>query len=100
MKFAVYLVAESSARLGSLTEFARIPEAVFETPLLLLHTRGASVPHLSYDLLQMVSTGHYMLQMPLVTLVDHTKNVKAFGKGIAEFAGLKIVDIVMILSFG
>ncbi|EFX84377.1 hypothetical protein DAPPUDRAFT_314648 [Daphnia pulex] len=93
MKFAVYLVAESSARLGSLTEFARIPEAVFETPLLLLHTRGASVPHLSYDLLQMVSTGHYMLQMPLVTLVDHTKNVKAFGKGIAEFAGLKIVDI-------
>ncbi|XP_046443212.1 queuine tRNA-ribosyltransferase accessory subunit 2-like [Daphnia pulex] len=89
MKFAVSLVAESSARLGSLTEFARIPEAVFETPLLLLHTRGASVPHLSYDLLQMVSTGHHMLQMPLVTLVDHTKNVKAFGKGIAEFAGLK-----------
>ena len=39
MKFAVYLVAESSARLGSLTEFARIPEAVFEIPLLLLHTR-------------------------------------------------------------
>ena len=39
MKFAVNLVAESSARLGSLSEFARIPEAVFETPLLLLHTR-------------------------------------------------------------
>nr|CAH0106682.1 unnamed protein product [Daphnia galeata] len=90
MKFAVNLVAESSARLGSLSEFARIPEAVFETPLLLLHTRGASVPHLSYDLLQMVSSGHHhLLQMPLVTLVDHTKNVKAFGKGIAEFAGLK-----------
>ncbi|EFX83199.1 hypothetical protein DAPPUDRAFT_315962 [Daphnia pulex] len=53
MKFAVYLVAESSVRLGSLTEFARIPEAVFEIPLLLLHTRGASAPHLSYDLLQM-----------------------------------------------
>jgi queuine tRNA-ribosyltransferase subunit QTRTD1 len=48
----------------------------------------------------MVSTGHHMLQMTLVTLVDHTKNVKTFGKGIAEFASLKIVDIVMILLFG
>ena len=43
----------------------------------------------------MVSTGHHMLQMPLVTLVDHTQNVKAFGKGIAEFAGLKVVDLVV-----
>nr|SVE74265.1 EOG090X08JG [Daphnia barbata] len=89
MKFTVSLVAKSSARLGSLSDFARIPEAAFETPMLLLHTRGASVPHLSYDLLQMVSTENHILQMPLVTLVDHTRNVKAFGKGIAEFAGLK-----------
>ncbi len=28
--------------------------------------------------------------MPLVTLVEHAKNVKAFGKGIADFAGLKV----------
>nr|SVE82567.1 EOG090X08JG [Daphnia magna] len=89
MKFTVSLVAKSSARLGSLSEFTRIPEAVLETPLLFLHTRGAAVPHLSYDLMQMVSTENHILQMPLVTLVDHTKNVKAFGKGIAEFAGLK-----------
>lgn len=39
MKFTVSLVAKSSARLGSLSEFTRIPEAVLETPLLLLHTR-------------------------------------------------------------
>jgi len=43
----------------------------------------------------MVSTGHHVLQMPLVTLVDHTKNVKAFGKGIAEFAGLKVADHIL-----
>nr|SVE73639.1 EOG090X08JG [Daphnia atkinsoni] len=83
------VVAKSSARLGSLSEFTRIPEVVLETPLLLLHTRGAAVPHLSHDLLQMVSTGNHILQMPLVTLVDHTKNVKAFGKGIADFSGSK-----------
>ena len=39
MKFTVDLVAKSTARLGSLSEFNRIPEAVLETPLLLLHTR-------------------------------------------------------------
>lgn len=39
MKFTVSLVAKSTARLGSLAEFTRIPEAVLETPLLLLHTR-------------------------------------------------------------
>nr|CAG4651094.1 EOG090X08JG [Simocephalus serrulatus]SVE94321.1 EOG090X08JG [Simocephalus serrulatus] len=89
MKFSVTSVAKSTARLGSLTEFPRIPEVVLETPFLLLHTRGASVPHLSYDLLQMVTNEHHMLQMPLVTLVEHAKNVKAFGKGIADFAGLK-----------
>nr|SVE75838.1 EOG090X08JG [Daphnia hispanica] len=73
---------------GNLNDYTD-DEVVLETPLLLLHTRGAAVPHLSYDLLQMVSTENHVLQMPLVTLVDHTKNVKAFGKGIAEFAGLK-----------
>lgn len=40
-----------------------------------------------------------MLQMPLVTLVEHSKNVKAFGKGIAEFAGLKVLCTVKNLIF-
>lgn len=48
----------------------------------------------------MVSSGHHhLLQMPLVTLVDHTKNVKAFGKGIAEFAGLKVVEHYLTTSY-
>lgn len=54
------------------------------------YSQGAAVPHLSYDLLQMVTNEHQVLQMPLVTLVEHAKNVKAFGKGIADFAGLKV----------
>lgn len=40
----------------------------------------------------MITTDHHLLQMPLVTLVEHAKNVKAFGKGIAEFAGLKVAS--------
>lgn len=39
MKFTVNSVAKSSARFGLLTELQRIPEAVLETPMLLLHTR-------------------------------------------------------------
>nr|CAG4643306.1 EOG090X08JG [Ilyocryptus agilis] len=88
MKFTVSAVAQSSARIGSLTGFARIPNVVLETPLLLLHTRGGQVPHLSYELLQMVTNEPQMMQMPLVTLVEHTKNIAAFGKGLASFVGL------------
>lgn len=89
MKFAVNSVTASGARLGLLTDFIRIPNVALETPYLLLHTRGASVPHLSYDLLQMVTTEVHTLQMPLTTVVDSAENVRKFGKGIAEFAGLK-----------
>jgi len=41
----------------------------------------------------MVSDENAMAQMPLVTLVDYTKNIQAFGKGIAEFAGLQVISI-------
>ena len=39
MKFSVNTVATSGARLGQLSDFIRIPNAVLETPYLLLHTR-------------------------------------------------------------
>ena len=32
----------------------------------------------------------HILQMPLVNLIDSTQHVKAFGRGIAEFAGLQV----------
>lgn len=35
----------------------------------------------------------HILQMPVVSLIDCTQNVKAFGKGIAEFAGLQVYTI-------
>nr|CAG4642609.1 EOG090X08JG [Evadne anonyx] len=89
MKFTINNVASSGARLGLLSDLVRIPDAVLETPYLLLHTRGASVPYLSYDLLQMVTTEHQMLQVPLATVMDTVESVKSFGKGITEFAGLK-----------
>ena len=47
---------------------------------------------MSHDLLKMVSDENAMAQMPLVTLVDYTKNIQAFGKGIAEFAGLQVIS--------
>nr|CAG4636286.1 EOG090X08JG [Eubosmina coregoni]SVE69881.1 EOG090X08JG [Eubosmina coregoni] len=90
MKFTINSVAKSGGRIGLLSDLLRLPEASFETPFLLLHTRGGSVPHLSYDLLQMVTNNEqHILQMPVVSLIDCTQNVKAFGKGIAEFAGLQ-----------
>jgi len=89
MKFTINTVATSGARLGLLSDLVRIPDAVLETPYLLLHTRGASVPYLSYDLLQMVTMEHQVLQVPLATVIDSAENVRSFGRGVAEFAGLK-----------
>lgn len=39
MKFTINTVATSGARLGLLSDLVRIPDAVLETPYLLLHTR-------------------------------------------------------------
>ena len=38
----------------------------------------------------MVTSEPQMLQMPLVTLVDTVEAVRAYGKGIADFAGMKV----------
>jgi len=89
MKFTINNVATSGARLGLLSDLSRIPDTVLETPYLLLHTRGASIPYLSYDLLQMVTTEHQVLQVPLTTVIDSVNNVRSFGKSVTEFAGLK-----------
>nr|CAG4638543.1 EOG090X08JG [Cyclestheria hislopi] len=89
MKFVVRAITQPGARVGNLYSFARLPEVTLETPLLLLHTRGGSVPHLSHDLLQMVTKDCQALQVPVVTVVDSGDSIRAFGKSVAEFSGLK-----------
>lgn len=39
MKFSTNSIKSCAARIGTLTEFERIPNTIFETPLALIHTK-------------------------------------------------------------
>ncbi|GFG40511.1 hypothetical protein Cfor_07575 [Coptotermes formosanus] len=89
MKFLLTSVASCSNRIGCIKDIERLPGLVLETPLLLLYTKGGSVPHLTYEVLQMVSKEQHLLHIPISTVAQCYEAVSAFKKGIADFIGLK-----------
>nr|CAD7440979.1 unnamed protein product [Timema bartmani] len=89
MKFVIQSVSSHSSRLGCILDIERLPGAVFETPLLLLYTKGGCIPHLTHEVLQMVTKEPLCLQVPLSSTVHNQTAVAAYKKGIAEFIGLK-----------
>ncbi|XP_063226770.1 queuine tRNA-ribosyltransferase accessory subunit 2 isoform X2 [Bacillus rossius redtenbacheri] len=90
MKFTVqYISGKCLARLGCITEIERLPGEIFETPLLFLHSKGGSLPHLTYEVVKLLTKETLCLQVPLSSTLHFQRAVKEFSKGIAEFAGLK-----------
>lgn len=76
-------------RHGVITEISRLPEMALETPLLLLYTKGGSVPHLTHEVLQMVSQEKHPLCIGLPTTIDMHSSVAEMKKGIAPFICMK-----------
>lgn len=89
MKFLLSSVASCSNRIGCIKDVERLPGLVLETPLLLLHTKGGSVPHLTYEVLQMVTKEHQLLHIPVSTVAHCYEAIRSSQKGIADFIGLK-----------
>lgn len=89
MKFLLTSVASCSNRIGCIKDIERLPGLVLETPLLLLYTKGGSVPHLTYEVLQMVTKEQHILHIPISTVAQCYEAVSALKKGIADFIGLK-----------
>ncbi|BET02452.1 Queuine tRNA-ribosyltransferase catalytic subunit 1 [Nesidiocoris tenuis] len=89
MKFSFNAVNGSRARSGTLTGFSRFPDIVFETPLLLFYTKGGSIPHLTHEVLQLLTTEQQTVQITLPTTYHSHEAVKQFKKGISSFVGLQ-----------
>ncbi|XP_021922137.1 queuine tRNA-ribosyltransferase accessory subunit 2 isoform X3 [Zootermopsis nevadensis] len=89
MKFILSSVASCSNRIGYIKDIERLPGLMLETPMLLLYAKGGSIPHLTYEVLQMVTKDKQPLHIPISTVAHCHEAVTAFRKGIADFTGLK-----------
>lgn len=60
---------------------------------LLCFLQGGSVPHLTYEVLQMVTKEQHLLHIPISTVAQCSEAISASQKGIADFIGLKVVAL-------
>lgn len=88
MKFVIESTVRTSGRLGFLTNIERLPGKIFETPMLLLSTKGGSLPFLSKDVLETLP-GPHAVQINVSNTEMMEDSLKIFKNGIAEFGGLK-----------
>ncbi|CAG0914521.1 unnamed protein product [Notodromas monacha] len=91
MKFSIlHRSSNSAARLAVLSEFKSKTDACVKTPCFLLTTRGATVPHLTYDTLQLVlgDRGSHVLQYCLDGIEPISDAVEDSKTSLAEFAGM------------
>ncbi|XP_059477689.1 queuine tRNA-ribosyltransferase accessory subunit 2-like isoform X2 [Neocloeon triangulifer] len=88
MKFSLGCITKSG-RLGSIAEVDRIPSAVFETPLMLLTTKGGTVPHLTHETLSLLTSKTLALQLPLASNLRALPGTTLSKMNVAEFIGMK-----------
>jgi hypothetical protein len=55
--------------------------------------QGGSVPHLTYEVLQMVTKEQHLLHIPISTVAQCYEAVSASQKSIADFIGLKVAAL-------
>lgn len=88
MKFCVKSV-RNSGRIGCLTVTDSNARSTLQTPLLTVYTRGGNVPHITHDVLQMITSESLLMHMPLTTTFTSCSSIESFGRGISDFVGLK-----------
>lgn len=89
MKFILNSLTTGIPRTGILKGFERFPDAAFETPLLLMYTKRGSVPHLTKDVLQMVTDERHMLFVSLPSTIRMEEVIKSVDVTFAEFVSMK-----------
>ncbi|XP_055526998.1 queuine tRNA-ribosyltransferase accessory subunit 2 [Wyeomyia smithii] len=85
MKLVLDKVTKCSGRAGILSGFERLPNVKFETPALITHTKGGSVPHLSKDVLSFVTSAPNLMQYSLTNTEHMAEAMSAAEQGIARF---------------
>lgn len=89
MKFVLSSLQSSGIRSGIISNISRLPGVELETPLLLIYTRGGSIPHVVRDVLELLTQEQIAIQVPLPSTIQCFEGVKGYEKGISQFAGLK-----------
>jgi queuine tRNA-ribosyltransferase subunit QTRTD1 len=79
MKFTVKTVSKFSGRLGILSKEAQ-PEKILETPLLLMQTKGGTIPHLSNEVLDLSLSTNNLLQINVSSTVHFQEVLQTTGK--------------------
>ncbi|GLH01884.1 Queuine tRNA-ribosyltransferase accessory subunit 2 [Gryllus bimaculatus] len=88
MKFVLCSASKCSRRLGKIIDVQRLPDLAFETPLFFLHSKGGAIPHITHEVLQMISGKPISIQVPVASTLHSEDAVRDFKKGLAEFIGL------------
>ncbi|KAL9699427.1 hypothetical protein quinque_002868 [Culex quinquefasciatus] len=99
MKFVLETVSKCSGRLGSLSGVDRLASsAKFQTPALVLHTKGGSVPHLSKEVLHYLTGAEpQLMQYSLNGTVHMEEAVRGCGDGLSGFVAQKESVSLLVL---
>ncbi|KAI4482365.1 hypothetical protein M0804_008916 [Polistes exclamans] len=89
MKFILDSLTYCAPRIGTLKEFERLPNAIFETPLLLIYTKRGSVPHLTKDVFKTVTKQQHLLSISLPSTLKMEESIKKLNISFAEFVSMK-----------
>ncbi|XP_047367913.1 queuine tRNA-ribosyltransferase accessory subunit 2 isoform X2 [Vespa velutina] len=89
MKFILDSLTHCTPRIGILKEFERLPNIIYETPLLLIYTKRGSVPHLTKDVFQMVTKQQHLLSISLPSTLKMEDSMKELNISFAEFVSMK-----------
>lgn len=116
MKFKLHNLKHVSGRLGRIYDVERLPSFQLETPNLLFFTKvclrtlakdetiprdlfistsfllsqGGCIPHLTHDVMLMLTNELLPLQYPLATVLDASSAIEKVGQGLATFVGLPV----------
>ncbi|XP_053676230.1 queuine tRNA-ribosyltransferase accessory subunit 2 [Anopheles nili] len=85
MKFTLSTVTKCSGRLGMLGGLQRLPNVGLQTPALILHTKGGCVPHLSKEVMQLLSQESGFLQVSISNTLQMQEAIKASQLSFSEF---------------
>lgn len=89
MKFTVKHVMKQSARIGELSHIKADFGIKMETPLVLLHTQAGHIPHITHEVLKLISKEPQILQIPLVSIHNYYDAIQEYDGRISEFVGSK-----------
>ncbi|XP_055629852.1 queuine tRNA-ribosyltransferase accessory subunit 2 [Toxorhynchites rutilus septentrionalis] len=97
MKFVLETVTKCSGRTGTINGIDKLSNVKLQTPGLILHTKGGSVPYLSKDVFKYTKNNSQFMQYSLTNTEHMQDAIHVYGEGISGFTGQKDSMSLLIL---